>query len=230
MKRSLVLAALLATGFSLPALAQTPAAPLPSAPGSGASGADTAGADAAGADTAGVANPTGSSKIAVIAFQVAVGRTNEFQRDFLDLQKKWGPRQQQLKAEGAELDNETKQLQAQSSTLSESDRFTRTQALSDKKKDFEQKFNDARTDYQQDLQNLYNTAASKVYDVLASYAQKNGYTLVLDIATQQTAVMYAIETTNITQAVIDAYNAKSGVPAPAQPVNAPLPAAPTGKQ
>jgi outer membrane protein len=213
MKRSLVLAALLAAGLSLPVLAQTPAAPGPS------------GSDAAAANV----TPTGSSKIAVIAFQVAVGRTNEFQRDFIDLQKKWEPKQQALKSEGAELDNETKQLQAQSSTLSESDRFSRTQALSDKRKDFEQKFNDARTDYQQDLQNLYNTTASKVYDVLASYAQQNGYTLVLDIATQQTPVMYAIEATNITQPVIDAYNTKSGVPAPAQPVAAPLPAKPATK-
>lgn len=213
MKRSLALATLLAAGLSLPVLAQTPAAPGTSTPA---------------AATANV-TPTGSSKIAVVAFQVAVGRTNEFQRDFLDLQKKWQPKQQTLKTEGTELDNETKQLQTQSSTLSESDRFSRTQALSDKKKDFQQKFNDARTDYSQDLQNLYNTTASKVYDVLASYAQQHGYTLVLDIATQQTPVMYAIETTNITQPVIDAYNAKSGVPAPAQPVTAPLPAKPAGK-
>jgi outer membrane protein len=224
MKRSLILVALLASGFSLSAIAQTPAAPLPNAPGS------ASGSDAASANIAGSANPTGASKIAVIAFQVAVGRTNEFQRDFLNLQKKWEPKQQELKTEGAELDNETKQLQAQSSTLSDSDRFTRTQALNDKRKDFQQKFDDARTDYQQDLQNLYNTTASKVYDVLADYAQKNGYSLVLDIATQQTAVLYAIETTNITQPVIDAYNAKSGVPAPAQPVSAPLPTKPAAKQ
>lgn len=214
MKRSLALAALLASGLSLPALAQTPAAPGTSAP----------------AESHADVTPTGSSKIAVIAFQVAVGRTNEFQRDFIDLQKKWEPKQQALKAEGTELDNETKQLQAEASKLSESDRFSRSQALNDRRKDFEQKFNDARTDYQQDLQNLYNTTASKVYDVLASYAQQHGYTLVLDIATQRTAVMYAIPTTNITQAVIDAYNAKSGVPAPTQPVAAPSPARPSGKQ
>jgi outer membrane protein len=219
MKRSLALAALLVAGLSLPVLALPVLAQTPAAP-------DASGSDAAAANV----TPTGSSKIAVIAFQVAVGRTNEFQQNFIELQKKWGPKQQQLKAEGTELDNETKQLQAQSSTLSESDRFSRTQALNDKQKDFQQKFNDARTDYQQDLQNLYNTTASKVYDVLSGYAQQHGYTIVLDIATQQTPVMYAIETTNITQPVIDAYNTKSGVPAPAQPVAAPLPAKPAAKQ
>jgi outer membrane protein len=50
--------------------------------------------------------------------------------------------------------------------------------------------------------------------VLAGYAQQHGYTLVLDVAQQQTPVLYATESTNITKAVIEAYNVKSGVPAP----------------
>ena len=37
------------------------------------------------------------TKVAVIAFQAAVSQTNEFQRDFADLQKKYDPRRQQLK-------------------------------------------------------------------------------------------------------------------------------------
>ena len=69
---------------------------------------------------------------------------------------------------------------------------------------------------------MYNGLASKVYDVLASYAQQQGYTLVLDVAQQQNPVLYASDSTNITKAVIDAYNVKSGVPAPpAQPPSAP---------
>ena len=60
--------------------------------------------------------------------------------------------------------------------------------------------------------------ASKVYDVLASYSQDHGFTLVLDVAQQNNPVLYANESTNITKAIIDAYNVKSGVPAPpAQP-------------
>ena len=73
MKRSLVFAVILASGFVLTAAAQTPAAP--SAPAAAA--------------------PAGPPKIAVVAFQVAVGQTNEFQRDFADLQKKYDPKRQQ---------------------------------------------------------------------------------------------------------------------------------------
>jgi outer membrane protein len=53
---------------------------------------------------------------------------------------------------------------------------------------------------------------------------------VLDVAQQQNPVLYAAESTNITKAVIDAYNVKSGVPAPpAQPAGAMAPAKPAAK-
>ena len=55
----------------------------------------------------------GPAKVAVIAFQAAVSQTNEFQRDFADLQKKYDPKRQQLKTLSDEIDTLTKQLQDQ---------------------------------------------------------------------------------------------------------------------
>jgi outer membrane protein len=79
------------------------------------------------------------------------------------------------------------------------------------------------------MQDLYNSLASKVYDVMEGYAKQHGYTLVLDIAQQQTPVLYAAESTNITQAVIAEYNTKSAVPAPAAGTpSAPTPKSPSG--
>jgi outer membrane protein len=70
-----------------------------------------------------------------------------------------------------------------------------------------------------------------VFDTLAKYAQQQGYTLVVDgSGSQQQApvVLYASPSTDITKAIIDAYNVSSGVPAPPpQPAaSAPKPAAP----
>ena len=79
----------------------------------------------------------------------------------------------------------------------------------------------------QEVQDMYNGLASKVYDVLSSYAQEQGFTLVLDgTANQQQApvVLYASPSTDISKAIVDAYNLKSGVPAPPpQPESAPAP-------
>jgi outer membrane protein len=201
MKRSLALAVTLASGLVLSAAAQTPAAPAAAA-------------------------SAGPAKIAVVAFQVAVAQTNQGQRDFSDLQKKFEPKRAQLKTLSDEIDNLKKQLQAQGATLSEAERASRTQSIDTKQKLLQRSAEDAQNDFQQEMQELYNGLASKVYDVLSSYAKQHGYTLVLDAAQQQSPVLYASESTNITKAVIDAYNVKSGVPAPpaaAEP-SAPAPA------
>ena len=208
MKRSLALTLILASGFALNAAAQVPAAPT-------------------AAPTAAAAPAAGPAKIAVIAFQVAVAQTNEGQRSFADLQKKYDPKRQQLKTLSDEVDSLTKQLQTQGDKLSEAERANRAKTIDDKKKQLQREAEDAQNDMQQEMQELYNTLASKVYDVLASYSQQHGYTLVLDVAQQQTPVLYANESSNITKAVIDAYNVKSGVPAPpAQPAATPAPKAP----
>jgi outer membrane protein len=202
MKRSIALAFTLASGFALSAAAQTPAAP--------------------------AAAPTGPAKIAVIAFQAAVGQTNEFQRNFADLQKKYEPKRTQLKTLSDEVDNLTKQLQTQGDKLSDAERASRAKTIDDKKKQLQRQGEDAQNDFQGEMQEMYNGVASKVYDVLSTYAQQQGFTLVLDVSQQQNPVLYAHESTNITKPILDAYNVKSGVPAPpAQPAgSAPAPAAP----
>ena len=200
MKRSLALVLTLASGLALNAAAQTPAA---------------------------AAAPAGPTKIAVIAFQVAVAQTNEGQRNFADLQKKYEPKRAQLKTLNDDIENLTKQLQTQGDKLSDAERATRAKAIDDKKKQLDRDAEDAQNDFQQEMQEVYNTLASKVYDVLNDYATKQGYTLVLDISQQQSPVLFATDSTNITKPVMEAYNVKSGVPAPPAPaVDAPKPSAP----
>jgi len=199
----------MASGIALGAAAQTPAAPAPVDP-------------AASTPT----TPAGPPKIAVIAFQVAVGQTNEFQRNFADLQKKYDPKRQQLKALSDEVDGLTKQLQAQGDKLSDAERANRAKVIDDKKKQLQRDGEDASNDFQNEMQEMYTGLASKVYDVLSTYAQQKGYTLVLDVAQQQTPVLYAVDSTNITKPIIDAYNVKSGVPAPPQPAAGAMPSAP----
>jgi outer membrane protein len=143
-----------------------------------------------------------------------VAQTNEGQRDFADLQKKYAPKEAQLKELSDEIDNLTKQLQTQADKLSDAERTSRASAIDAKKKQLDRSGEEAKTDYQQEMQEMYNGVASKVYDVLSAYSQQQGYTLVLDIAQQQNPVLYAADSTVITKQVIDAYNLKSGVPAP----------------
>lgn len=186
MKRTLAIALTLASGLTLSAFAQSTAAPAAVQP----------------------------SKVAVIAFQAAVAQTNEFQRNFADLQKKYEPKRQQLKSQSDEIENLSKQLQAQNATLSEAERTARASAIDAKKKQLQRDAEDAQNDFQQDMQDVFKGVASKVYAVMASYAKEQGYTVVLDASDQENQVLYAVDSVNITKPVLEAYNQKSGVPAP----------------
>jgi outer membrane protein len=167
------------------------------------------------AATAATAAPA-QAKVAVVVFRAAVSQTNEFQRDFADLQKKYDPKRQQLQALSEQVDTLTKQLQAQGAALSDAERASKARTLDEKKKQLDRDSQDAQSDFQTDMQALVNRIASRVGDVMTDYATKHGYTLVLDASQSQDSptVLYAVPGIDITKAVIDAYNEKSGVPPP----------------
>jgi outer membrane protein len=195
MKHSLAIVATLASGMALSAVAQTLPAPATAAPS---------------AATA----PAGPAKIAVIAFQVAVAQTNEGQRNYTDLEKKYGPREEKAKALNDQIEALTKQLQTQGANLPDAERASRVKSVEDKKKELDRMTEDLKTDGNQDVQQMYNTLASKVFDVMSTYAAQKGFTMVLDMGQQQGTVLYADPSLDITKPVIEAYNVKSGVPAP----------------
>lgn len=177
----------------------------------------------AAAQSAASAATEGPAKIAVIAFQAAVMQTNEFQRNYADLQKKYQPKRDELKTLNDQIQALQKDLQSKGDTLSDAERESRSRQLNDKEKQMQREQQDDQNDFQQDIQQTFNDVASKVGQVLISYAKDHKYTVVLDGSSQQTqTVLYASPSTDITKAIIDAYNVKSGIPAPP----AQLPAAP----
>ena len=197
MKRSLTLVCMLGLGVSALAQASNAADPTPSAP-----------------IPAGSAASAGPTKIAVIEFQGVVAQTNEGQRDFGELQKKFEPKRAQMKAQSDEVDTLKKQLQTQSATLSDAERARITKEIDDKTKSLQRSAEDANNDFQSEMGETYQQLAEKVYQVLQTYATQNGYTVVLDASAQQSPVLWANQSTNISAAVVQAYNAKYGVPAP----------------
>jgi outer membrane protein len=202
MKRSLTFVCILASGFGATALAQASSstATMPSAPVPASASAPA---------------PAGPAKIAIIQFQQAVGATNEGQRAFAELRKKFEPKQTQLKAQSDEIDTLKKQLQAQGTTMSDTSRADLTRQIDDKTKSLQRSAEDAQNDFQTEMGETYQKLAEKVYQVVQTYATQSGYTLVLDASAQQSPVLWANQGTDISQAVVEAYNTKSGIPAPA---------------
>ena len=198
MKRLSFFALFVSLAAAVAAVGQTPAAstaPRPAAPSAAAPPA---------------------AKVAVIVFQAAVEQTNEFQRELADLQKKYDPKRTEIKNLTDEIDKLTKDLQDQGTKLSDVERATKARAIDDKKKQLDRVQQDAQSDFQNDMQQNINKVAAEVGAFMTDYAKSRGYTLVLDASDQQNAtVLYAVPSTDITKAIIDGYNAKSGIPAPA---------------
>jgi outer membrane protein len=171
-----------------------------------------------------------NAKIALIAFEQAVFATNEGQKAVQDVQKKYEPKKAQIDSLAQEVDSLKKQLQSAPATLSDEERANRLKNIDTKEKQLNRDAEDANNAYQADLQEAYAKVARKVSATVQTYVAQNGYTLLLDVSNQQNSnVMWASQNPNIdiTLAVVNAYNASSGVAAP--PPSAPSAGAPAAR-
>ena len=173
------------------------------------------------------------AKVALIAFEQAVFATNEGQRAVQEVQKKFEPKKSQIDTMAGEVDSLKKQMQSAPATLSDEERASRLKNIDVKEKQLNRDAEDAQQAYNADLQEAFGKVAQKVNGTMKQYVAQNGFTLLLDVGGQQSNVLWAQQATDVTQAVVDAYNKTSGVtaPPPAAPSAAPRPrtgAAPGG--
>jgi outer membrane protein len=212
MNRTLVLATALAAGLAVPTLT--------------AQAATSAGTGAAPAANVAVTPQPIPAKVAIIAFEQAVVATNEGQRAMAEVQKKYEPQKSKIDGEAAEVDSLKKQAQGLPASTTDDERTRRLRTIDEKEKALNRDAEDAQNAYQGDLQEAYGKVAQKVGAAAVKYAQENGYTLMLNVGgNQQTPnpVLWFNQTTDVTQAVVNAYNQASGVAAP--PPSAPAPTA-----
>jgi outer membrane protein len=163
------------------------------------------------------------AKIALIAFEQSVFATNEGQRAVEEVKKKYEPKKNQIDALAAEVDSLKKQLQSAPATLTDEERTSRLKNIDVKEKQLNRDAEDATAAYNADLQEAYGKLAQKVNQTMRKYVQDNGFTLLLDVSGQQSPVLWALPQTDVTEAVITAYNTASGV-------SAPPPSAPTANR
>jgi Skp family chaperone for outer membrane proteins len=160
------------------------------------------------------------AKIAVIEYEQATAATNEGQRALQALQKKYEPQKTQLQALQSEVESLTKQLQSAPATMTDEERASRARTIDLKQKQLQRDGDDATAAFNAELQETLGAVAKKLGPVVIKYVQDNGYTMLLDNTGQQggLSVLWTQPgTTDISQAVVDAYNASSGVAAPAVP-------------
>jgi outer membrane protein len=172
------------------------------------------------------ASAQSNGKIGVINIQAAISTTKDGQKAGNDLQARFGPRKTELDKRQSDI----QQLQAQlAKATDDTARQSLSREIDQKTKAVNREMEDARAELDQQEQKIMSELGGRVMTVIEHYAKDHGYMVILDISSQQTPVVYASETINITKDVIDLYDknaptAAAGTPPP--PVPAPKPAVP----
>ena len=198
MKRTLIGIAALAVVLTTAALAQ-----------SGSPGATPASTPAA--------SSSGGIKVGIIDIQQAIVGTNEGARDFEALQKKFEPRRLELQNLNTEVENLKKQLNTQGDKMNEDARANLVKSIETKTKTLQRQAEDAQNEFQQQQNEIAQRILQKMAPVIDKYAKAGNFGLLLDSSNPwpQGPLLWATPSVDITKPIVDAYNAQSGVPAPA---------------
>lgn len=182
------------------------------------------------------ANPAGGlaikatgTKVGTINIEQAIFASNEGQRDFQALSKKFEPKQAELKNASDELESLQKQLTAQEGKLNDDARDKLVKQLEAKKKTFDRSQQDAQEDFQGQQGEIGNKILTKMAPLIVQYAANHDFGLILDTSQQwpRSPVLWNGPAVDITQPIVDEYNKVSGVAAPAGGATAPKPVAKT---
>lgn len=206
MNRFLAFATILAAGLTAPGLlSQAPAATAPAT------------------SPAAAAPQAIPAKVAVIALYRGTLATNEGLKLVADLHKKFDPQQGKLEGENTEIQNLQKQLQALPANTADDDRTRRIRTIDEKTKALQREKEDFDNAQQEEFESGLAKLLQKVGPVAVTYAKNNGFTIMINVDSQPQNQLpnfiWWSEETDITQAVINAYNTSSGVAA--QPPSAP---------
>src|ERR1039458_2718163 len=157
------------------------------------------------------------TKVGSINIEQAIFASNEGQRDFQELSKKFEPKQNELKGSADEIDSLKKQLNAQQDKLNEESRDKLMKQIEAKQKVFDRSTQDAQEDFQGQQGEIGNKILTKMAPMIVKYASDNGYGMILDTSQQwpRGPVIWYGPAVDITQPIVEAYNVQSGVPAPA---------------
>jgi outer membrane protein len=164
----------------------------------------------------------------VINIQGAIISTKDGQKAASEIQSRFNPKKAALEKRQGDIGQLQDQLNRGRNTLSEEAQQKLVREIDQKTKSLNRDTEDARSELDQEQQKIMGELFSRIQVVLDKYAKDNGYTLILDISSPQTPVMFASNTIDITREIIELYDknapsAASAAPAPAAAARPPVP-------
>jgi outer membrane protein len=162
---------------------------------------------------------TTPTKVGIIHIQNAILATKDGQKAANDLQTKFSPTKSQIdKMQNDVLQVEDK-LKKGSQTLSDDARQQLMRDRDQKATALKRATEDAQAEVEQEEGKIMQELGQRVMQVVAKYANDNGFAIIIDVSSQQTPVLWAANGIDITKEIVDLYDKN----APAAGAAAPKP-------
>ncbi len=161
-------------------------------------------------------NAIGPARIGMINIQGVIVGTNEGQKELQALEKRFEPKKNELKTLSDEIEALKKQLDTQGPKLNDEARAALVKQVDSKQKSLGRAEEDAQADFAAQQNELIQKILNKLIPIIDKYAKDNGLTFIIDDSKPwpEWPLVWGSPSADISKAVVDLYNATSGVPAP----------------
>ena len=171
------------------------------------------------ASVAAMAQPP--QKVGIIHIQNAMLGTKDGQKAAAELQAKFDPTSKRLQGLREEINTLQAELSKGSNTMGEERRRDLARQIDQKTRSLNRASEDAQADFQQEQDRVMQDLGQRMMAVIGKYSRDNGYSLILDVSTQQTPVLFAANGIDITQDIVKLYDEESAKAAAATSAAAP---------
>jgi len=167
------------------------------------------------------------TKICVINLQSAMISTKEGQAAADTFRTKFSePREKELQAKQAEINDLSEKLQRGANTMSQTAQDDMKRTIDRKSTDYKRGVEDYQFDKDEEQRKLLDDLSSKMQSVIARYAQENGCAVFLDVTNPNSGIMWISDTADVTRQIVDAYDkAQPSAGAPKPPASSVKPPA-----
>jgi outer membrane protein len=146
------------------------------------------------------------NKVGIIHIQNAIIGTKDGQKAASELQSKFAPKKAEIDKKQQEIEQLRDQLRKGSNTMSEEAKQKLMRDIDQNTKSLNRETEDAQAELDQAQGKIMQELGGRLMAVLTRYAKDNGYSLIIDVSSQQTPVLYAATEIDITKDIVELYD------------------------
>ncbi|MBL8174932.1 MAG: OmpH family outer membrane protein [Bryobacterales bacterium] len=162
------------------------------------------------------------SKVGIININAAIANTKDGQKSIQELETRFAPRKKELEKKQQAISALQAQLQKGGTVLGDDQKRKLMADIDAQTKSYNRDLEDASQELEQEQQKIFQELGGKMMSVIDKYAKERSYSLILDVSSQQTPVLYAANEVDITKDIIEAYDKNApAAAAPAKPAASP---------